>query len=71
MKSLTYAYATSPDADKYNKGKGCWLVQDHEDHAPYVFQDDEKWQALEYFESLDVPIDKHRSFTRNSLPFQA
>lgn len=26
MKSITYAYYSSPNAEKYNKGEGCWMV---------------------------------------------
>lgn len=66
-KKLTYAYASSPHADRCNQGKGCWIVQ-----APNIlaiYQDWQRWEALELFESLDYPIDTISSFTRNSVCF--
>lgn len=66
-KCLTYAYATSPDAEKHNKGRGCYMVE-----APNVlaiFQDYQKFMALDYFENLNYPIDLTKSFTRHHITF--
>ena len=67
-KKLTYAYYSSPHAHRYNKGLECWLVQ--HDVFVDVFQDAERYDALAYFESINLPVHPIESFTKESLPFR-
>ena len=67
-KSLHYGYPTSPIADKLKMNKGVWYVKVGE-KVVAPFNNDQRWEALEYFESLPNEIDIHNSFTRESLPF--
>lgn len=63
MKSLRYAYKTSPAATRLNRGQGCWLVDDGSGLPPLVYQDSEKWEALRVFQLVKRPIDSFSSFT--------
>lgn len=69
-KSLRYAFRFSPAASRLNKGLGCWLVEDDSGLPPVVFQDWEKFKALEFFEKINLPINTMESFTRDHKTFQ-
>lgn len=63
-KKLSYAYATSPAAERLNGGAGCWLVDDESGLPPIVYQDSEKYGALRVFELINLPVNTLESFTR-------
>lgn len=66
-KSLTFAYASSPDAHEYNNNRACWIVKAPDVLA--VFQEHGKYDALKFFESLTYGIDHTVSFTKDHKVF--
>lgn len=66
-KSIQYAYPTSPSAEKYAGGRGCYLVYpDTEKRTPIVFACKQK--AIKFFDSIGYEIDRRCSFTRENQP---
>jgi len=56
MKSITYAYYSSPHAEQYNKGESCWMVT-LDTQPPSIFEDTSPGasKALKLFLSSDLP----------------
>lgn len=54
-KKLHYAYASSPDADKYGCKNGCWKILVGETLVAVIDHAD-RAQAVRYFESLPYPV---------------
>lgn len=69
MKKLSYAYASSIEAKKYNKGWGCWIVED-DNMPPQIYPDTDKFTALAAFEAIKAPYNPFESFDRGSPCFQ-
>ena len=66
MKSLEYAYPGSITAINQGFENGCWIVW--KETEPVLFDNKLGKQALEFFESIDLPLSPY-SFTRDSNCF--
>jgi hypothetical protein len=56
-KSVEYAYPTSPHADEYNNGEGCWMVYDGSNNPPTIFQEGEYMEAVKFYLTIDALVD--------------
>lgn len=53
-KRLSYCYPTSPHADKYNKGRGCYLIE--YGNEVKVFDEKATDGLRDFFEGLKMPV---------------
>ena len=66
-KSIQYANPGSLAANRLNDGEGCYLVDDESGLPPFKYQTREKQQAIDLFNSINLPIDCPDPFHRLGL----